>query len=129
MTMRVLIAGAGRAGLGVAVHLRNVGHEVIVIDRDKAIATRAFEQHGLISFTGDATEAALLREAEVERCDVVVAMLRRDAENLAVALLARAAGARRVLVRLRDGDYRGVYLTAGVDRIRGSTCSSARWRR
>jgi trk system potassium uptake protein TrkA len=88
-----------------------------MVDRDPAIARRAFEQHGLISFTGDATDAALLREAEIGRCDVVVSMLRRDAENLAVALLARAAGAKRVMVRMRDSDYRGVYVDAGVHRI------------
>ena len=32
--MRVLIAGAGRAGLAVALHLREAGHSVAIIDRD-----------------------------------------------------------------------------------------------
>lgn len=115
--MRVLIAGAGHAGLSVAIHLRRLGHDVTVVDRDEAIARRAFEQFGLVTLAGDATSARLLRDAEVARADVVVAMLRRDADNLAVALLARAAGARRVMVRMRDSEYRGVYLAAGVDRI------------
>src|SRR4051812_46937751 len=115
--MRVLIAGAGRAGLSVAIHLSQTGHEVTVVDRDESIANRAFEQHGLVSLTGDATDAGLLREAEVSRADVVVAMLRRDAENLAVALLAQAAGAKRVMVRMRDAEYRSVYQRAGVHRI------------
>jgi len=117
MKMRVLIAGAGRAGLSVATYLREMGHEVIIIDRDEATARKGFEQHGLISFTGDATDAGLLNEAEVGRADVVVAMLRRDADNLAVALLARAAGAKRVMVRMRDSAYRAVYVAAGIQRI------------
>lgn len=117
MSMRVLIAGAGRAGLSVAVHLQAMGHRVIVIDREEAVSKRAFEHHGLISFAGDATGAALLREAEVSRCDVVVAMLRRDADNLAVALLAQAGGAKRVMVRMRDPEYKSVYLAAGINRI------------
>jgi trk system potassium uptake protein TrkA len=115
--MRVLIAGAGRAGLSVAVHLRTMGHEVTIVDRDEAIAARAFEQHGLVSLAGDATDASLLKEAEVHRADVVVAMLRRDADNLAVVLLAQALGARRIMVRMRDAEYRGVYERAGVHRI------------
>lgn len=115
--MRVLIAGAGRAGLSVAVHLATMGHEVTIVDRDDAIATSAFERHGLVSLVGDATDAGLLKEAEVGRADVVVAMLRRDADNLAVALLAQAAGAKRVMVRMRDPDYRSVYVRAGVHRI------------
>jgi trk system potassium uptake protein len=115
--MRITIAGAGRAGLAVAAFLRDAGHEVSVIDREPATATRAFEEHGLVAFTGDATDAALLTQAQIGRADVVVAMLRRDAENLAVALLARAAGAGRVMVRMRDPEYRAVYHIAKVDRI------------
>ncbi len=115
--MRVLIAGAGRAGLAVAVHLRDAGHHVTVVDRDAAITKRAFESYGLVSFVGDATDASLLRSAELHRFDVVVAMLRRDAENLAVALLARAAGVKRVMVRMRDADYAAVYETAGITGI------------
>jgi trk system potassium uptake protein len=115
--MRVLIAGAGRAGLSVAVHLATTGHEVTVLDREASIASRAFEHHGLVLLVGDATDARLLHEAEAGRADVVVAMLRRDADNLAVALLAQAAGAKRVMVRMRDPAYRSVYLRAGVHRI------------
>lgn len=119
--MRVLIAGAGRAGIGVAVHLRDAGHDVVIIDRDEAVARRAFEQFGLVALAGDATYAALLRDAEVGRAEVVVAMLRRDSDNLAVASLAKAAGARRTMVRMRDSDYRAVYIAANVDRILSET--------
>lgn len=119
--MRVFIAGAGHAGLSVAIHLRNAGHDVTIVERDPETARRALDQHGLVALTGDATSAALLREAEVARADVVVAMLRRDADNLAVALLAHAAGAKRVMVRMRDTEYRNVYLAAGVNRILSET--------
>ncbi|EYF01275.1 potassium channel family protein [Chondromyces apiculatus] len=115
--MRIVIVGAGRAGLSVAIHLRAGGHDVTVVDRDTALTARAFEQHGLVALVGDATDALLLKEAEVARADVVAAMLRRDADNLAVALLSQAAGARRVMVRMRDPEYRSVYERAKVDRI------------
>jgi trk system potassium uptake protein TrkA len=115
--MRIVIAGAGRAGLSVGVHLQTAGHLVTLLDRDESVSRRAVERHGMVAMAGDATDAQLLRDAEVERADVVVAMLRRDADNLAVAHLARAAGAKRVMVRMRDSDYRRVYLDAGVDRI------------
>ncbi len=119
--MRALIAGAGRAGLAVANHLREAGHEVTIVDRDPAAAERAFDGHGLVAIAGDATEAAILEESRVAEADVVVALLRRDAENLAVSMLARAAGARRVMVRMRDPAYRVVYEQAGVDRILSET--------
>lgn len=119
--MRILIAGAGRAGLSVAEHLSQSGHQVTVIDRDPLVCARATHQLGIVAFAGDAADAALLREAEVSRAEAVVAMLHRDADNLAVASLAKLAGVPRVMVRMRDPEYRAVYNSAGVDRILSET--------
>jgi trk system potassium uptake protein TrkA len=115
--MRIVIAGAGKGGLSVATHLRAQGHAVTVVDRDRTIISRAFEQHGLVALLGDATEPSILREAGVPQAEVVMAMLGRDADNLAVAQLARAFGAGRVMVRVRDIEYQPVYEAAGVDRM------------
>jgi trk system potassium uptake protein TrkA len=115
--MRILIAGAGRAGLSVAEYLSHAGHEVTVIDKDPLVGSRATNHHGLVAFVGDATDAALLKEADVGRAEAVVAMLHRDADNLAVASLAKLAGVPRVMVRMRDPEYRQAYLAAGVDRL------------
>ena len=119
--MRIVIIGAGRAGLEVATHLTRIGHTLTIVDSDEAVTRRAAEQHGLVALSGDATIAAVLEEAEIGQADVVVAMLRRDADNLAVALLARASGVRRVMVRMRDNAYRPVYAAAGIDRVLSET--------
>jgi trk system potassium uptake protein TrkA len=119
--MKIVIVGAGRAGLEVATHLTRMGHMVTIIDSDEAVTRRASEQHGLVALSGDATIAAVLEEADIARSDVVVAMLRRDADNLAVALLARAAGVERVMVRMRDNAYRPVYAAAGIERVLSET--------
>jgi trk system potassium uptake protein TrkA len=119
--MRIVIVGAGRAGLVIALHLTRTGHAVTVIDSDEAVARRASQQHGLVALSGDATIAAVLDDADIARSDVVVAMLRRDADNLAVALLAQAAGVHRVMVRMRDNAYRAVYASAGIERVLSET--------
>jgi trk system potassium uptake protein TrkA len=119
--MKVIIAGGGRAGISVAAHLSAAGHELTLIDRDAKIATVGFETYGLVSLVGDATDARVLREAEMGGADVVVAMLPRDADNLAVAALAKAAGVRRIMVRVKDDEYRAIYVAAGVHRILSET--------
>ena len=119
--MRIIIAGAGRGGLSLGIHLQGLGHAVTILDRDTAIAQRAQNEHGLVALSGDATDAALLRQADLARADVVLAMLHRDADNLAVAALARSLGAARVMVRMRDPDYRRVYENAGIDQILSET--------
>jgi trk system potassium uptake protein TrkA len=62
-----------------------------------------------------------LSQAEPQRADVVVTMLHRDADNLAVAALSRSLGAKRVMVRMRDPLYRPVYEAAGVQQILSET--------
>jgi trk system potassium uptake protein TrkA len=119
--MKIVIVGAGRAGLEVATHLTRIGHAVTIVDSDEAVIRRASQQYGLVALSGDATTAAVLDDAGIAQSDVVVAMLRRDADNLAVALLARAAGVERVMVRMRDNAYRPVYAAAGIDRVLSET--------
>jgi len=119
--MTILIVGAGRAGLEVAVQLSRSGHAVTIIDTDAAVTRRAAEQFGLVAIVGDATTADVLDDAAIGRMDIVLAMLRRDADNLAVALLARAAGVDRVMVRMRDNAYRLVYVNAGIERVLSET--------
>ncbi|HEY0874312.1 MAG TPA: TrkA family potassium uptake protein [Vicinamibacterales bacterium] len=119
--MKILIVGAGRAGLEVATHLSRIGHAVTLVDTDTALLRRAAEQFGLVVIAGDATTAEVLDDAAIGQMDIVVAMLRRDADNLAVSLLARAAGVERVMVRMRDNAYRAVYANAGIDRVLSET--------
>lgn len=119
--MRVLLAGAGRLALNVATHLRGAAHEVTIVDTDATRARIAFEKHGLVALVGDATEAHVLRDAEIDRADIVVAMLPRDADNLAVAVQARSIGVKRVLVRMRDPSYHKLFERVGVERILSET--------
>jgi trk system potassium uptake protein TrkA len=117
--MRVIIVGGGLAGTNLALALGRDGHAVTLVDRDPAIATRGFVDHGLATIIGDGTEPRVLAEADVGRADVVAAMLRRDADNLAVAAIARGLGAPRILARLRDPSYRPIYTRAGIDQVFG----------
>ena len=119
--MTILIVGAGRAGLEVAIQLSRIGHRITIVDTDAAVTRRAAEQFGLVAVVGDATTAEVLDDAAIGRMDMVVAMLRRDADNLAVSLLARAAGVERVMVRMRDNAYRSVYARAGIERVLSET--------
>ena len=63
--MKILIVGAGRAGLEVAIQLSRIGHAVTIVDTDAAVARRASEQFGLVAIAGDATTAEVLDDAMI----------------------------------------------------------------
>lgn len=119
--MKIVIAGAGRGGLNLGVHLQRQGHVVVILERDPVIAAHATEAYGVVSLVGDATDASVLRQAEPSRADAVLAMLHRDADNLGVGLLARSLGAKRIIVRMRDPSYRSVYEEVGIRQILSET--------
>ena len=86
--MRVAIAGAGAVGRSIARELLGNGHEVLLIDKDpRAIKVeRVPDAEWLLA---DACEMSSLQEAELQRCDVVIASSGDDKVNLVVSLLAK----------------------------------------
>jgi trk system potassium uptake protein TrkA len=87
--MRVAIAGAGNVGLFIANDLRAVGHDVQLIEQDPGVVERAVADEGVEWVIADACEVSSLREAGLERCDVVVAATGDDEDNLVISLLAK----------------------------------------
>jgi trk system potassium uptake protein TrkA len=87
--MRVAIAGAGNVGLFIANDLHAAGHEVQLIEQNPAVVERAIADAGVEWFVADACEVSSLKEAGLERCDVVVAATGDDEDNLVISLLAK----------------------------------------
>lgn len=87
--MLVAIAGAGNVGLFIANELVDNGHEVMLIENSLEVANRIPARAGLEVKVADACEVASLREAGLDRCDVLVAATGDDEDNLVVSLLAK----------------------------------------
>jgi trk system potassium uptake protein TrkA len=99
--MRVAIAGAGAVGLYIADDLHAAGHEVLIIEQQPAVRERATTAEGIEWCIADACEVSSLRDAGLERCDVVVAATGDDEDNLVVSLLAKTEFAvPRVIARV-----------------------------
>jgi trk system potassium uptake protein TrkA len=92
-------------------------HHVTVVERDAATCHRLFEEIGVVTVCGDATDPRVLESTGIINADIAAGVLARDAENLAFATLVRAVSAARVLVRMRDSRYREPYRLAGVSEL------------
>lgn len=115
--MRVVIAGGGRVGSVLAARLVADQHTVTVIERDSAICTRLFEEVGVVTVCGDATNPQVLESAGIATADVAAGVLPRDPDNLAFAMLVRSMSPARVMVRMLDTNYREAYRLAGVKEL------------
>lgn len=100
--MRISIAGAGAVGRSIAQELVQDGHQVMLIERDRAqFDPNSVEQAEWVQ--ADACELSSLEDAGMQLCDVVIAATGDDKVNLVVSLLAKTEFAvRRVIARVND---------------------------
>ncbi len=114
--MRVAIAGAGNVGRSIANELIDNGHQVMLIEKspDRVRPERVAAAEWVLA---DACEVASLQEAELHRCDVVVAATGDDKVNLVVSLLAKTEFAvARVVARVNRAENEWLFTEQwGVD--------------
>jgi trk system potassium uptake protein len=90
---RMMVLGGGSVGSRVAREMTAEGVEVVLVERDLAIAERlaATMPHARI-LHGDVTDMDLLREASIATMDVVVATTGEDTANVLACAFAVAEG-------------------------------------
>lgn len=115
--MKIVIAGGGRVGGALAAKLVADRHHVTVIDRDRDLCDRLFEEVGVVTIAGDVSDMRVLERAGLRGADIAAGLLPRDADNLAFAMLARSVSSARVMVRMLDANYREAYHLAGVQDV------------
>lgn len=114
--MYVLIAGGGVVGSGLAARLVENRHDVVVVERDRALCEELAVRLGVQAVHGSATTIETLEEAGIAKADVAVAATPNDADNLAFALLAHNFRVPRIIARMRNPRYETAYRMAGVTR-------------
>ncbi len=115
--MHVVIAGAGIIGRELTVKLLANGHDVVVIDIDNDVCDQLYKETGALTVIGDATNLKTLRDAGVQRTDVLVCLMRQDSDSISCSILAKSLGVKRILARMRDPGYEQAYSLAGVTGI------------
>ncbi len=112
--MRVVIVGAGEVGTHLAHVLSQEQVEIVLVDKLGSALAAAEESIDAMMLTGDGTHWSVLRKAEVERADLVVAVTGSDEANVVIAAMAHEGGASRSVARV---DAAGFYRTkASVER-------------
>ncbi len=114
--MRVAIAGAGKVGRAIARELLSNYHQVLLIDRDPDKGREGVVP-GAEVLLGDTCEIAVLDEADLPACQVLIAATGDDKVNLVVSLLAKTEyGVPRVVARVNHPKNEWMFDEAwGVD--------------
>lgn len=111
------VIGLGRFGSAAAERLYDMGHEVIVLDKDEALVRREADRatHGAI---GDAQDMQVLRAAGAEDCDCAIVAIGEDlAASVVITMNLRDLGVPMIVCKARDEVYKRALERVGADRV------------
>ncbi|MEJ5229067.1 MAG: TrkA family potassium uptake protein [Pseudothermotoga sp.] len=105
-----IIVGCGRIGSIVASHMSATGNNVVVIDNREMAFDNLSEEFTGFKVLGDATEIVHLKEAKIERADVVLALTGDDNTNFMISTVAKQYfGVKEVIARVNDPDNEEIF--------------------
>lgn len=112
----IIIIGCGRLGSFLANRLSNEGHSIVVAD----INTNAFDaltpdQFSGFKIEGDATELAVLKQAKIDKADVLIGATHDENVNIMAAQIAKNKfNVPKVFVRILDPDKASFCKAIGI---------------
>ncbi len=121
--MYIIVAGGGKVGYNLTKILADKGHEVTLIEKDKARYLELTEELGDAVLWGDACEVSLLKDAGCNRANVLVAVTGDDEDNLVICQMTKAMFIEktRTIARVNDPKNEGVFVELGVDNTVSTT--------
>jgi len=121
----ILVIGCGRLGSHLASQLSRDGHSVVTVDTDPQAFDALSAEYSGFRVEGNAAELAVLRQAQMDKADLVIATTREDNVNLMVAHVARRIfKVPRVLARVFDPKREEIYRELGVDTVCPTTIAA-----
>ncbi len=104
--MKIIIVGCGNVGSTIARQLSLEGHNITLIDISESAVRNITEAFDVMGLVGSASSLSVLKEAGVADADLVITVTDSDERNLLCCLLAKKAGAKHTIARVRNPEYK-----------------------
>lgn len=103
--MNIIIVGAGKVGEYLCQDLSTEGYNVTLIEKNKEVLKRVLDYHDINGINGDGTDAFILEEAGIDRCDIFISVTNQDELNMVCCVMAKKLGAKYTVSRVRNPEY------------------------
>ncbi len=104
-SMHVVIIGLGEVGRHLIRALEPDGHDIVAIDHSQSVVDLVDEKFDVATIVGYGASEELLEQASISRADLCIAVTDHDEVNLVAALIAKTAGAKRVVARTQGIEF------------------------
>ncbi len=103
--MKIIIAGAGEVGFHLAKLLSFESQDITLIDTNRNSLSYADSHLDIRVVRGDATSISVLKNSQVGKTDLVIAVTSSETTNITVCVLAKQLGAKRTIARITNTEF------------------------
>lgn len=104
--MNIIIAGCGKVGATLLRQLAAEGHDLTLIDLKKQVLESAVESYDVMGVEGNCASARVLKDAGVEKAQLLIAVAGEDEVNLLCCITAHGLNPDiHTIARIRDPEY------------------------
>lgn len=107
--MRIIVIGGGKVGTALCRALVEEKHDVTLIEKKESVLKNVSKRLDILTILGNGANYKILEQANVENCDILIAMTDTDELNMISAILAKRMGAKETIVRVRNPEYSNAY--------------------
>ena len=107
--MKIILVGGGKVGSALCSSLVTDDHDVVLIEQNETVLNYMTRRFDIIGLAGNGADFAMLEAANVQDCDIFIAMTQYDEVNMVAAVLAKKMGAKETIVRVRNPEYSNPY--------------------
>lgn len=104
--MKIVIIGCGTIGTTLLRELSQEDHTITIIDEDKDKVEGLIERYDVFGVVGNGACVDIQREAGMRGADLAVVLTNSDELNVFACLVAKKAGVKATVARVRNPDYR-----------------------
>lgn len=104
--MKIIIAGDGKVGATLTRQLSLEGNDLTLIDSNPRVLDSSIEQYDILTVTGNCATMDVLRRANVEEAELLIAATSADEINLLCCMTAHAINPNlHTIARIRNPEY------------------------
>ena len=103
--MNILVVGCGKVGQTIVQQLSKEKHDISVIDVDAGVVSDVTNTYDVMGVVGNGESYEVLRAADIESADLMIAVTDSDERNLLSCLLAKQVAGCNTIARVRNPIY------------------------
>ena len=103
--LSIVIVGCGKVGLTLVEQLSREGHDITIIDKDRALVEYIKDTYDVMSVVGNGASYSTQKDAGIENADLIIAVTESDELNLLCCTVAKRVSGCSAIARVRTPDY------------------------